>query len=128
MTTWHGWQPTGWWRIMRDGRVWMETSDEAEARAALEPGETLLRLYESRETEWRPVSNETRTLVVVDTYEIKDRGTMRVVDAPEPPYQVGEVVLLDGVEMAILAIEFVATNPPKYVINGQQSLLLREMP
>ncbi len=65
-----------------------------------------------------------RALEVVETFEMTGRGTAYVVKAPEPHHEVGETVLLDGAERTISGVEFVATNPPKYVVNGLQTILL----
>jgi hypothetical protein len=49
-----GWQPTKWWRVTApDGSLWCETSNEQEARDAMRSGDTLQRLYERSESEWR---------------------------------------------------------------------------
>lgn len=45
--------PGRWWRVMREGRLWCETSDEAEARRKMEPGDVLQRLYTFYTDEWR---------------------------------------------------------------------------
>ena len=65
-----------------------------------------------------------RALEVVESFEMTGRGTAYVAKAPEPPHEVGETVLLDGAERTITAVEFVATNPPKYVVHGLQTVLL----
>lgn len=56
MTAMTDWQPGRWWRINQpDGRLWMETSDEAEARAEAErTGWPLLRFWQRTDSEWRP--------------------------------------------------------------------------
>jgi hypothetical protein len=38
-------KPTRWWRVMRDGAVWAETSSEHDARSRMEPGDIFVRLY-----------------------------------------------------------------------------------
>ena len=49
-----GWEATRWWRVTApDGSVWCETSAESEAREALRPGDTLQRLWQRPEYEWR---------------------------------------------------------------------------
>jgi hypothetical protein len=48
--------PGRWWRVLdAEGGLWMETSNEAEAREAVEPGFTLQNLWvPPRDTgEWR---------------------------------------------------------------------------
>lgn len=59
------WEPTRWWRVMGDDPsgprwanrrvLWCETSDEQEARSALETCSdgVLQRLYRRTEQEWR---------------------------------------------------------------------------
>jgi hypothetical protein len=46
------WEPGRWWRVLRNGTVWCETSDEDEARASMSEGDTLWRLYERHERRW----------------------------------------------------------------------------
>ena len=47
-------EPTRWWRVTApDGSLWCETSDEAEARDAIRPGDMLSRLWQRIESEWR---------------------------------------------------------------------------
>jgi hypothetical protein len=46
-------EPTRWWRVMRDGRLWSETSSESDARSRMVSGDVLERLYERTESEWR---------------------------------------------------------------------------
>jgi len=49
------WEPGRWWRVVTPGgTIWAETSDEEEAREAVRPGDTLLRLWQRTEQEWRP--------------------------------------------------------------------------
>lgn len=68
-----------------------------------------------------------RDLTPVETFEMKGRGTAYVVRAPEPPFEIGEVVLLDGdVPMKIVAMEMQPTTIPRYVINGFQAVLLKD--
>jgi hypothetical protein len=46
-------QPTRWWRVVApDGSVWAETSDEQEARAAVRPGDQLMRLWSVTHSKW----------------------------------------------------------------------------
>jgi hypothetical protein len=48
------WEPTGWWKVVApDGSTWCETSDEAEARASMRPGDRLRRLWSATVEEWR---------------------------------------------------------------------------
>lgn len=47
------WEPTKWWRVLRDDTLWAETSDEDEARAALQPDDVLQRMWTWRLSEWR---------------------------------------------------------------------------
>lgn len=51
------WVPTPAWVVQApDGSTWFEASEEAEARANLRPGDTLLRLYVARvPTQYRVV-------------------------------------------------------------------------
>jgi hypothetical protein len=51
-------EPGRWWRVMRDDRLWCETSDEHEARESLRPGDKLYRwyVYPVAEGEWRQVT------------------------------------------------------------------------
>lgn len=45
---------TRWWRVLTpEGTLWCETSDEAEARASMRPGDRLQRWYEAYLAEWR---------------------------------------------------------------------------
>lgn len=68
-----------------------------------------------------------RSIKVSDTWEIKDRGTMYVVEATvEDRFVYGEVVELDGFFHRVIGCEYFATNTPKYVTNGQQAILLGE--
>jgi hypothetical protein len=46
-------KPGRWWRVLRNGQLWSETSDEEEARSAMKPGDKLQRLYYYEATEWR---------------------------------------------------------------------------
>lgn len=49
-----GWEPGRWWRVVApDGQLWCETSDEAEARGSVRPGDTLERLWRCVEEQWR---------------------------------------------------------------------------
>lgn len=67
-----------------------------------------------------------RDLVPVETYQAGGR-TVHVVKAPEPPYEMGEVVLLDGdVPMRIVGMEMQPTTIPRYVINGHQAVVLKD--
>jgi uncharacterized protein (DUF2237 family) len=51
-----GFEPGRWWRVLRDGQLWCETSREAEARdAADQPGDVLQNLYRRVDEEWRDV-------------------------------------------------------------------------
>lgn len=51
-----GWQPGRWWRVLdANGFLWCETSDEAEARAAMRPGDRLVRHHVRELHEWRDV-------------------------------------------------------------------------
>lgn len=45
--------PGKWWRVVGPEGVWCETSVEAEARAAMRPGDRLYRLWTVEITEWR---------------------------------------------------------------------------
>lgn len=48
------WTPGRWWRVVSaDGSLWCETSDEDEARESMRPGDTLCRLWERHDSEWR---------------------------------------------------------------------------
>ncbi len=48
------WEPGRWWRALDStGAIWIETSSEREARAALRPGDRLQRLYVRSESQWR---------------------------------------------------------------------------
>lgn len=50
------WQPGRWWSVIGpDGRLWCGTSDEAEARAAMRPGDTLKRQETRTEERWQIV-------------------------------------------------------------------------
>lgn len=50
------WKRTRWVQVRApDGSLWCETSDEEEARASMRPGDTIARLYERSEHEWRPI-------------------------------------------------------------------------
>lgn len=49
-------EPGRWWQVLdSEGKLWCETSDEAEARENVRPGDTLHRLYEKDEAEWRKI-------------------------------------------------------------------------
>ena len=49
------WQPGRWWRVTSpDGELWCETSDEAEARKMMRPGDKIERLWRKTVEEWRP--------------------------------------------------------------------------
>lgn len=53
------WEPGRWWRsIGPDGDLWGESSNEAEIRAMARPGDTIQRLYERNESEWREADRE----------------------------------------------------------------------
>lgn len=53
MTDENEWSPTRRWRVVtEDGVLWAETSDEAEARLLMRPGDILQRLYERIEKQW----------------------------------------------------------------------------
>jgi hypothetical protein len=61
----HDWQPSGWWRVVRDvphpghGDIWSESSDEDAERAALDSAPWPARLerhYERTEGQWRPAA------------------------------------------------------------------------
>lgn len=46
------WTPGRWWRVLDpQGHVWAESSDEAEVRASMRPGDRLERA--EKRTEWR---------------------------------------------------------------------------
>ena len=48
------WEPGRWWRVEGpDRELWCETSDEEEARESMRPGDTLYRLFEWRNKEFR---------------------------------------------------------------------------
>lgn len=47
------WQPGRWWRVMRDGQLWCETSNEQEARESMRAGDRLERLWVRNDEEWR---------------------------------------------------------------------------
>ena len=50
------WSPGRWWQVLGpDGTVWAETSVEHEARERMRPGDTLWRLWQRRDEEWRQV-------------------------------------------------------------------------
>ena len=52
-----GWMPGRWWRVTApDGSIWSETSDEAEARDAVRPGDRLHRLFVLSQEKWVPQS------------------------------------------------------------------------
>lgn len=55
------WEPGRWWRVVApDGSVWCETSDEAEARESMRPGDLLWRSYRpATPPQWRPVEAST---------------------------------------------------------------------
>lgn len=47
-------EPTKWWRVLdADGQTWCETNSETEARESMREGDTLQRLYNKVEYEWR---------------------------------------------------------------------------
>jgi len=47
-------KPTGWWRVIAaDRSLWLETSDEQEARDAVRPGDKLQQQYSWTAEEWR---------------------------------------------------------------------------
>jgi len=47
-------EPGKWWQVLDpDGKLWCETSNEAEARENVRPGDSLHRLYEKADAEWR---------------------------------------------------------------------------
>jgi hypothetical protein len=51
-------EPTGWWQVLDpEGKLWCETSNEKEARDAIRPGDSLHRLYEKVQQEWREVTS-----------------------------------------------------------------------
>lgn len=46
--------PIQWWRVRGpDGKIWCETSDEEEARESMRPGDTLVRQWVQKRSEWR---------------------------------------------------------------------------
>lgn len=50
------WNPSRWWRVIdSEGHLWAETSDEAEARARMRPGDILQRLwvFVQEDKQWR---------------------------------------------------------------------------
>lgn len=47
------WEPGRWWRVLRDGEIWCETSSEQGAREAMEPGDVLQRMWVTSDVEWR---------------------------------------------------------------------------
>ena len=49
------WTPARWWRAVgADGELWCESSDEAEVRGSMRPGDTLQRLWQAEPIEeWR---------------------------------------------------------------------------
>ena len=52
----HDWEPGRWWRVMDpNGKLWFETSNEAEARERMRPGDTLYRQYVQRLSKWERV-------------------------------------------------------------------------
>lgn len=55
-----GWAPTKWWRVMRDGELWCETSFEGEARQEAREGGVPERFWtwQSALGEWRPADEE----------------------------------------------------------------------
>lgn len=68
-----------------------------------------------------------RALVLVSQFEVGDR-LVYVVVAGEPPYTVGEEILLDDWPYEVIGVEMYMTNPPKPVINGHQGLMLAALP
>lgn len=52
MTSLREWKPGRWWRVLHKGELWMETSDEEEARRAMRPGDTLQRLWFYEDERW----------------------------------------------------------------------------
>jgi hypothetical protein len=52
-----GWIPGRWWRVVApDGSVWCETSDEAEARESMRPGDRLYLQWVRHLRKWERVS------------------------------------------------------------------------
>lgn len=51
--------PAEWWRVMRDGALWCETSDEQEAMASMRPGDRMQRLWIVTFSEWRDTGRGT---------------------------------------------------------------------
>jgi hypothetical protein len=50
------WWPTRWWRVvLKDGTLWCETSDEAEARERIPKGAKLQHMFQKTKREWRNV-------------------------------------------------------------------------
>ncbi len=50
-----GWEPSRWLRVTApDGSLRLETSDDAEARRLIRPGDTLERLWRRVDQQWRP--------------------------------------------------------------------------
>jgi hypothetical protein len=48
------WVPTRWWRAVGpDGKLWCESSDEAEVRERSRPTDTIERLWQQTRYEWR---------------------------------------------------------------------------
>lgn len=61
-TTTTGWEPSRWFRVTApDGSLWCETSDEAEARRSIRPGDTLERLWRRTDQQWRTEPQTTHT-------------------------------------------------------------------
>jgi hypothetical protein len=58
------WEPTRWYQVTApDGSVWAETSDEADARRRMRPGDTLWRQWRWVEVEWREVDASAQVAV-----------------------------------------------------------------
>lgn len=52
------WEKGRWVRVVApDGSLWLETSNEEEARQAMRPGDKLYRLWYREEREWREISD-----------------------------------------------------------------------
>lgn len=50
------WKPGGWWKVLGpDGKLWCETSNQAEAIEFMRPGDVLYRHFVQKNQQWRPV-------------------------------------------------------------------------
>lgn len=59
------WYEGRWWRVIGpDGELWCETSDGDEARESMRPGDTLQRIWEREEQQWRDEPQELNVKLV----------------------------------------------------------------